>query len=264
MPENINWFVDLFGGGFNVGVNVTAKKIYYNDLCYQVSYLLETLRREPLEESLNRIDELINTYKLSKENREGYLQLREDFNKEVRAGVHDMYKFYTLICYAFNNQIRFNKNGEYNMPFGKDRSSFNDTLRGKFVEFVKELQSKEIKFTKNDFRKLKVDKIPPDSYVYCDPPYLNTTAAYNENDGWNKNDEQDLRNMLCEMDARGIKFGLSNNATYNTDLIEWAEEQGFVVYHIDANYSNCNYQKKNKEADDEVFITNYQSEKCEI
>ena len=63
--------------------------------------------------------------------------------------------------------------------------------------------------------------------------------------------------MLCQMDRKGIKFGLSNNTTYNIGLIDWAEKNGFVVHHINANYSNCNYQKKNKSADDEVFITNY-------
>ena len=66
MPKEIDLFIDLFGGGFNVGINITAKKIYYNDLCYQVGYLLETLRTESLEDSLKRNDELIDTYKLSK------------------------------------------------------------------------------------------------------------------------------------------------------------------------------------------------------
>ena len=28
-PDNINTFVDLFGGGFNVGINVKANKIIY-------------------------------------------------------------------------------------------------------------------------------------------------------------------------------------------------------------------------------------------
>ena len=59
------------------------------------------------------------------------------------------------------------------------------------------------------------------------------------------------------MDEKGIKFGLSNNATYNTDLISWAEYNDFTVHHINANYSNCNYHKKDKVVDDEVFITNY-------
>ena len=89
-----------------------------------------------------------------------------------QIAVNDM--FYAMLTHAFNYQIRFNKLGEYNMPFGKDRSSFNDALRTKFIEFVNELHNKEIKFTKKDFRALKIDNIKSGAYVYCDPPYLNT------------------------------------------------------------------------------------------
>ena len=37
-PNNINTFVDLFAGGFNVGINVNANKIICND---QINYLIE-------------------------------------------------------------------------------------------------------------------------------------------------------------------------------------------------------------------------------
>ena len=44
-----------------------------------------------------------------------------------------------MICYFFNNQIRYNKNNEFNIPFGKNRSSFNPSLRKKFKSFVDKL-----------------------------------------------------------------------------------------------------------------------------
>lgn len=30
-PKNIDTFIDLFGGGFNVGINVPAKEVIYNE-----------------------------------------------------------------------------------------------------------------------------------------------------------------------------------------------------------------------------------------
>jgi len=120
-PNHISVFIDLFGGGFNVGANVNAEHIVYNDICEPVD----------IEKLLSEIDGYIEQYQLSKENNEGYLQLRENYNKGLKTPM----KFYTLLCYAFNNQIRFNKNGEYNMPFGKNRSSFNPSLRKKFIDF---------------------------------------------------------------------------------------------------------------------------------
>lgn len=40
-------------------------------------------------------------------------------------------------------------------------------------------------------------------------PYLISTATYNENGGWSKNDEQDLLKQLDKLDRQGIKFALS-------------------------------------------------------
>ena len=124
-------FIDLFGGGFNIGANVDAEFVIYNDICAPVVQLLETIKNSDVVFLLSEIDKYIEKYKLSKENKDGYLRFRENYNKKIRNPI----KFYTLLCYAFNNQIRFNKNNEYNMPFGKNRSSFNSVIRNKFKCF---------------------------------------------------------------------------------------------------------------------------------
>ena len=40
----INKFIDLFGGGFNVGVNVISNSVVYNDICVQVTELLKYIK----------------------------------------------------------------------------------------------------------------------------------------------------------------------------------------------------------------------------
>lgn len=47
--------------------------------------------------------------------------------------------FLTLIVYGFNNQIRFNSNGEFNMPVGK--RDFNNSLRKNFKNFISVLKT---------------------------------------------------------------------------------------------------------------------------
>ncbi len=141
-PDKISTFVDLFGGGFNVGVNVNADYIIYNDLETHVVELLDYLSKNDTDKLLSEIDVLIEKYNLSKENSEGFNQLREYYNEVDNSPI----VFYTMICYAFNYQIRFNQNGKYNMPFGKARSSFNPSLRQKFIAFVEELHNKNTSF----------------------------------------------------------------------------------------------------------------------
>lgn len=255
-PKQVNTFVDLFAGGGNVSVNVKAEKVVFNDLMWQVPEMLQEFKKIGVEESLRKIDGYISSYDLSKENKEGYLALRELYNK----GKSDPLMLYTLICYSFNNQIRFNNKGAYNMPFGKDRSSFNPTLREKFITFVQRLQSMEIQFSSKDFRELDLDTLGENDFVYCDPPYLITVASYNENGGWGEQAERDLLAKLDTLNKAGVKFGLSNvfesKGKENIILKEWAK--GYTVHYLDHTYSNCSYHKKDKQSEDiEVFITNY-------
>ena len=255
-PKQVNTFVDLFAGGGDVSVNVKAEKVVFNDLMWQVPEMLQEFNKIGVEESLRKIDGYISSYDLSKENKEGYLALRELYNK----GKSDPLMLYTLICYSFNNQIRFNNKGAYNMPFGKDRSSFNPTLREKFITFVQRLQSMEIQFSSKDFRELDLDTLGENDFVYCDPPYLITVASYNENGGWGEQAERDLLAKLDTLDKAGVKFGLSNvfesKGKENIILKEWAK--GYKVHYLDHTYSNCSYHKKDRQSKDiEVFITNY-------
>lgn len=251
-PDKIDTFVDLFGGGFNVGINAPANRVVYNDVCKPVTELLNHMAHNEIELLLEQIDSNISKYKLSKENKEGYMKLREDYNSGEKSPMN----FYTLLCYAFNNQIRFNNKGEYNMPFGKDRSSFNPTLRQKFIEFVNTLHKQECTFVSQSFDKFSFDNLCPNDFVYCDPPYLNSTASYNERGGWTENDETKLLRVLDKLDESSIRFALSNNLKYdNPTLDKWKDK--YNVHYLNADYSNCNYHKTNKSKDIEILITNY-------
>lgn len=251
-PENIRVFVDLFGGGFNVGINVDSKHTIYNDLEEHVVELMKYLSNTSTENLLSQIDELIVKFNLTKENADGFNRLRDYYNNENDSPI----VFYTLICYAFNYQIRFNSNGKYNMPFGKDRSSFNPSLRQKFIDFVNELHKKNYKFCNYKFNEFNFNNLTDRDFVYCDPPYFNSVAAYNENGGWSENDEESLLSMLDALNEKGVKFALSNNLKYNNPLLDkWKDK--YNVHYLNGDYSNCNYQKIDRGKDIEVLITNY-------
>lgn len=255
-PKDINTFVDLFTGGCNVAVNVSANKIIANDLCTQVIDTYKGIQNNTTEENIKMIEEIINKYKLTKENKEGYLELRKVYND----GDKEWHIFYTLLAYSFNNQIRFNKKGEFNMPFGKGRSSFNPTLKKKFEDFSNAIHNKNIKFTNNDFKKLNIDKLGENDFVYLDPPYLVTEATYNT--GWNEETEKELLSLCDKLNDKGIKFAISNvlehNGSKNEILIDWSKK--YNVNYLNYDYSNCNYHKKdNGHKSVEVLITNYKN-----
>ena len=259
-PETSDIFVDLFGGGFNVGINANANRIVYNDTLAPVVDLFEYLHQKSwITYILDYVDRTIEEFNLTKENKDGYLSFRDHYNSSEYKNPLDLY---VLSAFSFNNQIRFNKNGGFNVPFGK--RCFNSNMREKLINFVDILHEKNVVFLNRDFKDLdfKYMGLTEDSFVYCDPPYLLSTATYNENGGWSMDDERALLCKLSELDRNGIKFGLSNVLEYkgqtNSMLSDWVESNGFSVYNVDSDYSNCNYQKKDRDAlAIEVLIVNY-------
>lgn len=258
VPNNVDVFYDLFGGGFNVGINAQAKKIIFNDQNTYLKEMFQYFKDNGFEKIKTEIDNIILKYQLSKENRHGYNQLRDDYNLSQSP-----LELFVLTCFAFNHQIRFNNNKKFNTPFGKDRSSYNVNIENNLKEFCVQLQKKDIEFYANDFLDFQKVNYNSNDLVYCDPPYLITTGSYNDGNrgfkDWGEKEESDLLCYLDSLNEKGIKFILSNVLYHknqqNDLLIEWAQK--YNIIYIDKKYNNCNYHLKDKNAKTvEVLITN--------
>ena len=257
-PKSIEGdFIDLFCGGCDVAINANAKRIIANDINKNIIGIYNTFKTKSLDEILGYITFVIESYNLSITNADGYNDFRQFYNESNR----DPLDLFILICYSFNHQIRFNKDGKFNMPFGKDRSYFNDTLKKNLVAFHKAIHDKNIFFTNKNFVELNLSKVKPNDFIYCDPPYLITCATYNERDGWNEGLECSLYTMLDEANLHGAKFALSNvlynKGKENEILRDWCRK--YNVHHLNHTYSNCSYHAidRDKTTTDEVLITNY-------
>lgn len=266
-PKPMHNFVDVFAGGLNVGINVGADTIYAND---QITYLIELYRwfqKTDTDVLLMSIKDRIAQLGLSQTNGAAYNTLRAEYNRTKSA-----LDLFLLTCYAFNHQIRFNSAHEFNTPFGKERSSFNDSIERNLVRFCDALHSKNIVLSNRDFRDFDYSVLGTGDVVYCDPPYLITTGSYNDGKrgfrDWTSAEDADLLALLDELDSRGIFFALSNVFAHkgqtNEALIAWSER--YSVAYIDKTYSNCSYHFKDRGTKTvEVLITNYKWEEpqCE-
>lgn len=276
-PKDIDVFFDVFSGGANVGVNMNSKKIHCVDSNTQLISLCKYLQKQEYYQLIKHLDTLIdefelsNTYKFGYEyygcnsgngvgqyNKEKFLNLRNAYNNSCPKR-DDL--FLLLLIYGFNNQIRFNNNGDFNLPVGK--RDFNASLRRKMRLFMGRLHSKEIVFENIDFRELSVDILAKENtFLYLDPPYILGTASYNENGGWTKKDEIELLEFLNKCDNKNIKFALSNVIEHKGNmhdiLLSWCLEYGFNINYVNCSYSNSNYHIKDRNLiSREVLITNY-------
>jgi DNA adenine methylase len=261
-PQDIDCFVDLFAGGANVGINSNAKKIILNDNLVYLIDMYETLTKKSKKEVLRYVEGVINQFELSLTNTDGYNRLREQYNT-----VRNPIDLLILTFFSFNHQIRFNNNHQFNTPFGRNRSHYNESIKNNLIGFLDALHNKKVDFYKDEFDKFNLSKLTSNDFVYCDPPYLITVGSYNDGKrgftGWGEKQEKKLLAILDELNIRGIRFALSNVLTHKNaqnDLLQsWIDKNNYNVHKVDNDFSNSNYHTSvhSKEATQEVLITNY-------
>ena len=273
-PQNYSRFVDLFAGGGSVTANLVkdnqAISYLMNDSEKHVIEFFEYLSKVDINDFIKNVERKIKEYGLSntKEfgyqyysvdsasglsiyNKEKFLKLRADYNEDPNPLL-----FYLLVVYGFNNQIRFNREGKYNLPVGK--RDFNKKMEKKLIKFANLMKYGNIDYSSKDFREIDIKR---DDFIYADPPYLITNASYNENGGWSEQDEKELYSYLDNANKNSVKFALSNVIIHkgkeNKILKQWASK--YNLYVLDYNYNNSNYHSKAKLSDTvEVLVTNYE------
>ena len=256
-PSDVHTFVDLFSGGCNVAINMWADKIYCNDLNSIIVDLFEYFENNSIERILDEIYNVIDEFRLSKTNEEGFKKLRERYNL-----YHNPIDLYVLSCYSFNYQFRFNSSHKYNNPFGKNRSQFSESMKNNLVKFVDRLHELDISFSSKDFLDFDISGLNSGDLIYCDPPYLITTGSYNDGNrgfkNWGIDEEEALYSFLDKVNENGIRFALSNvfehKGKSNDILKEWAKK--YKVIDINRDYSNSSYNTT-KGISREVLIINY-------
>lgn len=280
-PKNVDVFVDLFCGGSVVGLNalkqLNTHKVIINDNSKQLMNTFRYFKKHSYVDIKRQIDSIIDYYNLSRTSKFGYkfygvdsskglaavnknsfMKLRADYNANTyNSRYAKAVIFYVLIVFAFNNQIRFNRKNEYNLPVGK--RDFNLKMQHKLCDFVEALHDQKIELKSTDYSNI---DIPVNSFVYCDPPYSITTATYSEGNSWSFNDDKKLFDFLDKLDKKHIMFALSNvlyhNGRENTALLQWSRK--YKIHQIEFNYNNSNYHSQAKQyRTKEVLITNIQN-----
>lgn len=254
-PDDIETFIDLFGGSGTVLLNVDANKYIYNDINPYIASILKGLCALSANDAIDLIQNIINEYGLNSSDKEPFNKLRYDYNN----GKDDWLHLYALMCFSYNGQFRFNNNHKYNSSFGE--RCFNQG----HIDRIKSLHTPELKisFYNQPFEKLDLCSFYGfKNLVYCDPPYYNSLCNFNDGkrgfEGWTERHEKNLLKLLDDLNEHGTRFALSNNLQYNNNILkEWLDNSNYNVYHLDINYGSCNHIKKNRRKGDEILVTNY-------
>lgn len=243
-PGHIDIFVDVMGGSFNVGSNVVAKKIIYNEYNNYVFDIIKMLLNEKKNKIIRYTKNNIKDFGLDNGKKEEYNIFREKYNKNKKT--EDLF---ILSMFSFQNQLRFNSSFGFNTPVGN--CAFNDTLENRIRNFNP--KTKKVDLMNFSFEEIDYNLYSKNSLFYFDPPYFITSATYNDGkrgfDGWNSEMETKLLKYLTDLDSKGYKFMLSNiiyhKGKTNHILKEWMKTHDFNRFKLSSGVRK------------EILITNY-------
>ena len=200
-------YIEPFAGSAVVFMNVDFSENFICDVNCDLINLYNVLK----ENGSEFVDYCETFFTVENNEAEKFYELRSKFNSTDDV-VEKSALFVYLNRHAFNGLCRYNKKGEYNVPFGK--YDFPGFPRDEMMAFY--YKSYRAEFECQDFGKA-LDDLTEEDMVYCDPPYvpLSETASFTDyaTEGFTAEDQ---KRLVVLAEKRICPFLISNHDTDET------------------------------------------------
>lgn len=181
LPSKIDTYVEPFVGGGALFFYLNHNNNVINDIDFDVTNFYKQIKKQDEEfvSQLKKVQKEFEQVKhLSKEKRgELYYRYRDmDKNNGLSKmdGVERAIRFIVITSLAFNGMRRFNKKGEFNIPFGNYKTLSLENCYNK--EYIK-LFEKTIILNKSFPDVIKTSDTV-NNFIFIDPPYTRTFKSY--------------------------------------------------------------------------------------
>lgn len=250
MNDDTVWIEPFMGSGV-VGFNIEPNRAIFADINPFITDFYNQIKCKAITSGIIREFLQEEGEKLSKQGDEYYYFIRERFNKN-----HDPLDFLFLNRSCFNGMIRFNKNYEFNVPYGHKPERFSKAYITKIVNQVKYVEQcltrYDWSFVTQDFETT-ISVAPINSFVYCDPPYIGRHVDYY--DSWDERSEVRLCRLLQES-GRPFMISTWDHNTYRKNqyiMSVWDFCHKLTMDH----FYFVGAKESNRHAMQEALLTNY-------
>lgn len=250
LSHNSIWIEPFLGSGV-VGFNIAAQEAIFADTNPYIIDFYNRIKSGDITSQRVRAFLEKEGSLLEKGDSDYYYFVRERFNKH-----HDALDFLFLNRSCFNGMIRFNRNYEFNVPYGHKPKRFSKayitkvTNQVKYVEDMLKTHSWE--FLCQSFEKT-ILMANTNDFIYCDPPYIGRHVDYY--DSWDENSEIALHNALVKSGANFMLSTWDHNAYRRNEYIDtvW----GFCHKTTREHFYHVGAKEENRKPMIEALLTNY-------
>lgn len=232
-------WIEPFTGSGVVGFNVRPKRALFSDINPHIINFYNAVKNKQITPDKARSFLEHEGELLSKRGEEYFYEVRSRFNK-----FGEPLDFLFLSRASFNGVVRFNKKGEYNVPFGHKEERFARAYITKITNQIKYVASAikqyDWSFVCADFRTI-IPAANKGDFLYCDPPYMGRHTDYFNS--WSDKEECDLYTLLASTPAKFIlSTWHSNQYRANSALDKYASTFKIFTrehfYHVGASEDN--------------------------
>lgn len=211
------WFEPFVGTGV-VAINSGFKRAILSDTNPHIIRFYRAVQERRITPSIIREYLKREGEELRKAGKNGYDHfnfIKDRFNRE-----HDPLDFLFLSRAGFNGMMRFNRKGEWNIPFCQKPERFSKAYVTKIVNQVRDascLIQPEWQFLNKSFEEI-IPLATEMDIIYCDPPYMGRYVDYYS--GWTEDDEYRLFELLSTTKARFILSTWHHNDYRKNEMVQ--------------------------------------------
>lgn len=215
IPSSYSTYIEPFFGGGAVFFHLEPERAIVNDVNSRLISFYECVRNR-YDEMRVELDQLQKIYEANQAeykalkarfpeervpnaNETLYYRIRDMYNHKIDPEYLDGVLYFFINKTAYSGMIRYNSNGEYNVPFGRYPN-----LNTKMITAEHSQLLQQAELSKDDYSTI-FAKACSDDFMFLDPPYDCVFNDYGNIDMMNGFDEQqhrrlasDFRNLSCK------------------------------------------------------------------
>lgn len=261
IPQSFSTYIEPFFGGGALYFYLEPQKAIINDINEKLIAFYYNVRDE-FSILRNQLDLLQDTYetnqklfralksntteRVENKNEALYYLIRDMYNGKIPSAYLDGVLYYFINKTAYSGMIRYNQNGDYNVPFGH-YPNFNTKIITE--EHSKLLQ--KAKIYQLDYARI-FEMSSADDFMFLDPPYDCIFNDYGNIDMMNGFDEEQHRRLANDFKKLKCKAMMIIGKTPLT-------EELYGDYIIDEYYKNyaVNIKNRFKAEAKHIVVLNY-------
>lgn len=263
--QNVTYIEPFVGGGAMLFYMLThypnIKRAVINDVNKDLIYCYELIKSNPqkLISLLYQINEEYYHLTSIDNKKQFYYQMRKEYNSATLSLEERAAYFIFLNKTCFNGLYRVNKNGLFNVPYGK---CCKPNIYDENIIMDNHRILKKVDIFAGNYDNVYKHLGKSYNFVYIDPPYrpLSITSSFKEysNSPFGDKQQKELKEFCDRLGNRGCFTMLSNSDSKNSDGSSFFEDlyNGYNCHKILApRFINSNKYKRKKLS--EILILNY-------